>query len=295
MQTRRYFIPGDSWLYYKIYTGTKSADLLLTEVIKPVSELFMAKSYIDKWHFIRYSDPKFHIRLRFHIKESQFISDIMILLANQLDPYVSKDIIWNIELDTYQRELERYGNDTMELSETLFNYNSELIVNFLNLIEGDQGDEIRWLFGMRSTLTLLEAFQYTDKEKLNLIESLKNGFAAEFGSNKFLKKQLSTKYRSQKNKISNFMQVTAKAEEWLPIIRLLENYNEKVSSIAGEIIKNVTKSSNNLSLDRLMSSYIHMHLNRLFRSKNRANEMVCYDFLFLYYNSYCIRKMKGKN
>ncbi|GHV23349.1 hypothetical protein FACS1894174_09080 [Bacteroidia bacterium] len=38
-------------------------------------------------------------------------------------------------------------------------------------------------------------------------------------------------------------------------------------------------------MNELLKSYIHMMLNRLFRSKNRMHEMVLYDFMFRYYTS----------
>ena len=60
------FILGDEWLYYKIYTGAKTADNILIDVIKPIAQTLFDEQVIDKWFFIRYSDPDFHIRVRFH-------------------------------------------------------------------------------------------------------------------------------------------------------------------------------------------------------------------------------------
>ena len=41
---------------------------------------------------------------------------------------------------------------------------------------------------------------------------------------------------------------------------------------------------------KLMGSYIHMLINRLFKSKQRLHEMVIYDFLFRYYKSEIAKK-----
>ena len=40
-----------------------------------------------------------------------------------------------------------------------------------------------------------------------------------------------------------------------------------------------------LSLDDLMSSYIHMLLNRLFRNNQRTHELVVYDFMWRWYRT----------
>jgi thiopeptide-type bacteriocin biosynthesis protein len=44
------------------------------------------------------------------------------------------------------------------------------------------------------------------------------------------------------------------------------------------------------SIPELAGSYVHMHLNRFFRSAANAQEMVLYDFLARIYNSKMARE-----
>lgn len=37
---KRKFPPGSEWLYLKIYTGVKTADIILEEAIQPLTECF---------------------------------------------------------------------------------------------------------------------------------------------------------------------------------------------------------------------------------------------------------------
>ena len=67
---QRTYIPGDQWLYFKIYTGFKTADLLLREVIPRIANQLLAGHIISKWFFIRYSDPELHLRLRFCLQDT---------------------------------------------------------------------------------------------------------------------------------------------------------------------------------------------------------------------------------
>ena len=46
---------------------------------------------------------------------------------------LEQDVIWKIQTETYQREIERYGENTIENSETLFWHDSELILKYLDL------------------------------------------------------------------------------------------------------------------------------------------------------------------
>lgn len=46
----------------------------------------------------------------------------------------------------------------------------------------------------------------------------------------------------------------------------------------------------NRKMEELLKSYLHMMLNRLFRSKNRKYELLIYDFMFRYYKAEIARK-----
>lgn len=290
---KRSFILGDEWLYYKIYSGAKTSDLILTEVIRPVAGSLLKENTIDKWFFLRYGDPKPHIRVRFHYENPKDLSNIVNYLRASLIEYINEDLIWKIQTDTYNRELERYGINTIELSETLFFYDSEATINFLSLIEGNKGEELRWLFGLRIINTMLNCFLFTTEQKCNLMKDLKSGFGNEFGMNRFLKKQLDDKYRQERKKIEHFLSFDVhEIPDYSPILHTLSNYKNNILPIADKL--NYLNSQNKLKvdMDNLLSSYIHMSMNRLFKSKNRVHEMVCYDFLYRQYRSLIARKKK---
>jgi len=67
----RTFIPGSEWVYFKLYTGTKTADSILKNELYGYVSKMLKNGIIDKWFFIRYADPDFHVRLRLHLKESR--------------------------------------------------------------------------------------------------------------------------------------------------------------------------------------------------------------------------------
>ncbi|MEO1486264.1 MAG: thiopeptide-type bacteriocin biosynthesis protein [Bacteroidota bacterium] len=289
--TQRSFIVGSEWLYYKIYSGPKATDLILTEIVLPCIQGFEERKLIEKWFFIRYADPKHHLRLRFLVSDKKHITTIVDELFEHLEPLLAKDVVWKVQLDTYHRELERYGDNTMELSESLFCADSRATVQFLDLIEGDEGEQLRWLFGLRATEVLLSCFQYSLDEKLSLMEQLKIGFGREFNMSRPLKKQLDDKYRKERDGIEQFMQFTAEAKpDYIPILEILNETQKMISLIAEEILALTQQDALQMSKNNLMGSYIHMLMNRLFKSKNRLNEMVCYDFLYRYYRT---KKARG--
>jgi len=287
---KRTFILGDPWIYYKIYSGAKTSDYILTEIIKPAAEKLLATGIIDKWFFIRYADPKHHIRVRFHFNNPENVRLIINSLYPDFKKLISQDLIWKIQTDTYQREIERYGEKTIELAEELFYYDSKMIVNFLDLIEGEKGEELRWLFGLRMIDVLLDSFKFTIEDKCALLEQLKTGFANEFEVNRFLKKQLDDKFRKEREKINEHLTLTKEIKhEYVPILEVFDAYTIEIKPIVEKIKTLIDKGHFTREVRGLLSSFIHMTMNRLFKSKNRVHEVVCYDFLYRYYRSLLAR------
>ncbi|WP_176723318.1 thiopeptide-type bacteriocin biosynthesis protein [Roseivirga misakiensis] len=283
---QRSFMIGDSWLYYKVYTGHKTADRILAEVIRPLAQRLLNECMIEKWFFIRYSDPKPHLRIRFCLKDKGAVSSIITLFYDSLSLYVKEELVWKFQIEDYHRELERYGHNTMEEAESLFQYDSQFVVSLLNLIEGEEGEELKWLLALRGIDSLLSAFNYSLEEKLNLTDKMKNSFANEFGMSRFLKKQLDEKYRVFRKKIDQFLNESLQQEQELaPILVLLKQREVGLKAVAKQISLKEKDQVIHISIDDLMSSYIHMFMNRLFRSQNRKYELVIHDFLHRSYNS----------
>ncbi|MCP5107271.1 MAG: hypothetical protein GY950_28045, partial [bacterium] len=202
---QRTFIVGDEWIYFKFYSGPKTADIILTQMIKPLAAQLLADRDIDKWFFIRYADPKIHSRVRFHVTTPQALLKVIQAVNSLAKPFIREDLIWKVQLDSYQREIERYGVRSMELAETLFYYDSQMIVDMLDMIEGDEGERIRWLFGLRAVDSMLEDFHYSMEEKYDLVTILRENFGREFGMNRQLKEQLEKKFRKDRAVITELM------------------------------------------------------------------------------------------
>ncbi|WP_321279877.1 thiopeptide-type bacteriocin biosynthesis protein [Marinifilum fragile] len=290
--SKRTFIIGDEWLYYKLYCGPKTSDEVLINAIKPLVDELIEHKIIDKWFFIRYADPKMHLRLRFRCSNQKSILTIITAVNTTLKTYVDDDLVWNIQIDSYKREIERYGENTIELSEELFFYDSKLIVDTINLIEGDEGETVRWLFSLRAIDNLLDDFKFDDQQKVILLQNLKDGFGREFGMNRLLKLQLDKKFRTERESINNVMNKEYDSQNKMkPLFELLKQKSSRISHISDEILFLAEKNMLQRPLNDLMGSYIHMLMNRLFKSKQRLHEMVIYDFLYRYYKSEIAKKM----
>ena len=280
---QRTFIPGSEWLFFKIYTGHKSADEILVSYLYPAAERLKTGKAIDDYFFIRYTDPKFHIRFRFHVPDVSNYGRVFRAMYDCLSPCRENAVIWDVLCDTYQREIERYGASSMELSERLFCMDSKYILSLLGLLADSQNaEQDRWQLSLRLIDDTLSAFGYTAEDKKELLEKMSAGFKTEFGfTNSTFNKQLNDKFRMQrKNVESVFGPETDPVGAYAAILDLRRRETE---ALAEQILPLTERER--IEKDDYVRSVVHMTMNRLFRSKNRIYEMVIYDFLFRYYQS----------
>jgi len=270
METIRRFAPGSEWLYLKIYTGIKTADIILEEVIKPLTEHLERENYISKWFFIRYNDPKSHIRVRFELINLKDNDAILTQIHESLKEFIASGEISNYVTDTYNREIERYGIKTMVFAEELFHKNSEFILECLQL--DDEEKIIATIFHIDQ---LLDKINLPVTEKLEWIKDFNLGFKKEFNANKKLNSQLDKKYRSFIPKYNDFLESN--------------DYSGFRNTIASTIeeseitLKNIVSESDSNFLQTFFQSIFHMNINRMFVSNQRLFEMIIYDYLHRYY------------
>lgn len=292
---QRTFMIGDEWLYYKFYTGPKTADVILTEMVKPIAEELLSMGAINRWFFIRYSDPKLHTRVRFHVTDFHHLGQVIQMVKQTSAYYIQQNLIWKVQVDTYQREVERYGERAIALAEELFFHDSTMIVGMLSMIEGDLGERIRWLFGLRAVDALLQDFQLDMQQRYDLITQLREQFGKEHNWNRNLKDQLEKKFRTDRLYINEVMdRNNDEVSEMLPLFQLIEQRSLANRSLVQEVLALQEKKELDVPLLDLLPSYTHMMINRMFKSKQRTHEMVVYDFLHRFYKSELARLKYNK-
>lgn len=273
---KRKFTPGTEWLYLKVYTGVKTSDLILEETIKPLTEYLWTNNYILKWFFIRYHDPKPHLRVRFCLNNTEDYTTILNKIHEELQEFTDSGEISNISIETYNREIERYGQNTIEEAETLFHKNSEFTL--LCLPYDDEDKVILSIFYINEILNKLNL---GIQKKLAWIRNYNDSFKEEFNADKTLNSQLDKKYREFKPKLINFIQSDEFSDERNAIILHIEEF----VSVLQNILQHHQNQSLEISLQSFFQSIFHMNINRLFVSNQRLFEMVIYDYLVRYYKS----------
>lgn len=273
---QRTFICGSEWLYYKLYSGPKTLENILVHDILPMLDLLNSEGCIDTYFFIRYADPEYHIRLRIHLKDISHLAKVIECLRKALEGYIQNNIISRIVVDTYKRELERYRPHYIQDIEQLFFYDTQFILRYLSREEREAN---KWLVCIKYIDLLLNKCGFNLDDKINYTSQISTSFAEEIYSNTtFTRKQINQKYRDNMKIIKEVMsECVSEYSLWIPE---LKNYINNISNFACKIKNEELKEKHDI-----LSSIIHMHINRLFRTKQRIDECVIYHFLNKYYES----------
>lgn len=283
----RYY-PNNKWLNIKFYLGHNNAENLLLK-LESLNNALLDEGYIQKWFFIRFNDPQFHLRIRYLTETNELHHKILAKINTQISQFLSTDTIWRYQIDTYTPEIERYGIDTIEIAESIFHQDSKAILQLLRIISDDEGIK-RWIVGIKNIDMYLNLFDFTLTEKIEFTENLKNHFAKEFNSNKFLKKQIDKKYGDSRKEIETWLFQKVNNEKRNAIEVAFLNREKQLKPIVAFLLNTHQRNR----INKWLSSYIHMSTNRLINSKSRLHEFLLYELLNRAYLSYSW-KLKSSN
>lgn len=270
----RTFAPGSEWSYLKLYCGSRTGDRLLLALRAALEGLGVP------WFFVRFQDPDRHLRLR--VRAPDALSRLQPALASALGTHGA----WRLQLDTYQRELERYGGEeATELAERLFHADSELAIALLQEAAGENELEARFWLALTSVHVLLCDLGLDLARRLEVVGALRALLAGELGGGKAFEQALSQRYRGVRGQV----EALVKAEAPAPYA----GRSAVARDISGQLTALFARGRLPHPLEELARHYAHMTCNRLFRSSPRAQELVVYDFLARAYRSLGARAGAG--
>jgi thiopeptide-type bacteriocin biosynthesis protein len=286
----RLFAPGSEWLYVKLYQGPASLDDLLREWL-PVVVAGALAAGADSWSYIRYGDPGFHLRLRFHGPPARLRAVVMPLLESAWEPLLAEGRIWKIQLDTYEREVERYGGlDGVAVAERIFHADSDAALALLALLPpGDEGEEARWRLAALSVDRLLSDFGLDLEAKRKNAAKLRDGYGSH-PVDRRLRRQLAGKHRAVGRELDGLLDATPADAALSPALSVLAARSARLAPAVGRLAALERAGRLTVPASRVARSHVHMHLNRLLPSAPREQELVLYDLLERAYASRLARR-----
>ncbi|MDM8173648.1 thiopeptide-type bacteriocin biosynthesis protein [Olivibacter sp. 47] len=280
-KVRKKFPIGTEWLFYKIYCSELSADEILNRIVFPLAKRLLKDKIIDQWFFIRYADPNTHLRVRFHMPSVDNIAQILSLMNRYINSYLQRAIVTSIQIDTYNREIQRYKPYAIELVEYFFFNDTLVSEKIISRLYKKKNEDERWLIALLVIDQTFEGFDLPIAERIKALQKLFHYFSIEHSADKRLRHEFSALYRTHKRIISfEFEEFRNERGLFRDFGAVLGEKRKLCYAIKSKIIKN-----NKKDLEEIQNSILHMSMNRIFNVKQRTQEFVCYSLLLKYYVS----------
>lgn len=214
------------------------------------------------------------MRLRLHGRSDALLP----LLHAAAAPLLEDGRLWRIQLDTYEREIERYGGDGgIAVSEELFRHDSDAVLALVESLWGDAGLDARWRLALVGIDLLLDDLGLDLTAREAWAKERRDGFAREFGVDGQVRGQIGERFRRERADLEDLLDGGGDEHLLRPGIDILRRRSAALAPVAAEV------RDRGLDAGSLAASYAHMYANRLLRSAHRAQEMVIYDLLHRLY------------
>lgn len=174
--------PGGEWFYAKIYLPNNNEERFLTSCLSLFTQDI--KNIIEKWFFIRFKEADAsHIRFRCKLKELKDLTPLFSTFHLWTENLVQKNWIREVQIGTYDREIERYGGESLiDLAETFFQADSECAFSLLDLLLLKKTQFPNYIVTSLSLIHLLKSFGLSLEQQkalfnqMNLKKELLEGF-----------------------------------------------------------------------------------------------------------------------
>ncbi|MGX9789649.1 lantibiotic dehydratase [Mycobacterium sp. MMS18-G62] len=288
-RVQRTFAPGSQWLYFKIYAGTASADRILTDTIGPVIGRLRESGVIDEWFFLRYADPEHHLRVRLHGDPSALRDHALPALTDALEPHLEDGTVSNVALDTYHREIERYGGDDgIELAERIHCADSDAALSVLGMLDGEDMADARWKLCLYATDRLLADAGLDMQQRRDWVKGGAVGYRAEYPGAHNLDSGIGGRWRSERAELTALLDDTTD-HPYESARQAFRQRSEQIVPLLAELADRGRHGLLTQEFEHLLHSFSHLNAIRLLRSAARTHELVLLSFLDRHYASQIAR------
>jgi thiopeptide-type bacteriocin biosynthesis protein len=291
----RRFPPGSEWLCIRLYGGTAILEQTLLTVLTPLIRAAASDGTSSSWFFVHYSQPHPHLRIRINGAPHQLTRELLPRIHSATGALIEQRCIWKMEVDTYDRELERYGGLTGMLhSEQVFFSDSEAVVTILQALGQDSALDQRLTIAILGVDRLLLDCGLDLAVRHAAVRRARDVVHQDVRVHPQALKRLNERFRAARSSLETALEgshQTRKASPFLETIwEAFKSRSQHIRAVGNEL-QNL-RQSGQLSQEvcDIALSYAQAHVNRLIPWDIRAHELLVYDFLTRYYQGRLARE-----
>ncbi len=273
LTSERVRFPGEDWLYAKLYCESGAADRVLRDVLAPVAGAAVSTGAADRWFFVRYGDPDWHLRVRFHGTPERLLAEVQRELTRRAGDARRAGLIHRLELASYDPEWERYGvPESMPLVEQIFHLDSIAALRIATAYPCDP--DARWRLALLGMHTLLAALAPDANARCAIVAAAREQFARECGLVGRWARPLGERFRRERTALRALLCRPLEHDHPLrPGQLIVEQRDAALRAVVIDLLGRFGMAPGGVR------GVLHMHANRVLASDQRLQETFLYDFL----------------
>jgi lantibiotic biosynthesis protein len=203
-----------------------------------------------------------------------------------VEPLIEADLIWRMDVGTYEREVERYGGEeAVEPAERLFEADSDAVLEVVNSAEGDRLAQVRWQLALAGTDRLLRDLGLTEPQREEWARATRASLLSEELPSTELSAEVGRRFRANRDHLDDLLAGRTGDPVLAAGLATLERRSAQLVSVQADLDTLESHGALTQPITVLARSFVHMHINRMLRSDQRRSEMVIADWLGRLYRS----------
>jgi thiopeptide-type bacteriocin biosynthesis protein len=264
--------PGSRWLYARLACPPLLQDDLIAGPLLDRAEELTAQGVIDRWFFVRYRDPRPELRVRFRAAPATPVGDLLAGGLEWTSRMVDEGRCASMSVDTYEREVERYGGLAgMDVAEHVFTVDSRAVAQLLRAYRGLDTDDERLLLTALSLDHLLDGLGCAPAARTA-------GYRAGHPAGR----SADPRYRPLTRQLRPLLgrpELPAGTARWEPASAVIADRAARLRPLGADLHRLASAGELHRSVGAMYADYAHMHCNRLLGT-DRPNEHLVLDVLY---------------
>ncbi len=245
-------LPGSDWLFAKFYAPYDQLTRLLVRDLGDLIAMAENSGLARRWFFLRYSDPDPHLRVRWQGDPDLLLRHLLPQVSDFAGQLVDVGRISRLTIDSYDRELERYGGSTgLELCEDVFHADSVGVRRLLGVVGDSDLTEVT----VASTVHFLAGLGLDAHQRVAFYET-----QTALLEDPQVGRNAGNDYRVRKARLRLLAGPSAPSGALADAVSALR---EAVAPTAVALRAAAAKDALELSMAELLPSLVHMHHNRM--------------------------------
>lgn len=268
-QVERSAFPGDAWIYFKLYCTNQQQNTLIAGPLRDIVQGLLHRKLIDQWFYVRYCDSEPHLRIRFHISPSRSNYGVLSEVLDWARQIAEHEQINRFSIDTYEREIERYGGSSaINVIEQFFTVDSMVVSNLVAAHYNRQITIDALDLAVFSLDTLLAGWGLDLTERLRWLQQNTQRYAA---GKEFHKKQ---------KRLCDLLvpwehtHDSALMRERALLCQLVAPLQSVLPIVSGQIYEIDRAGDLGKPVEHILGSLVHMHVNRLLEIDRQREQHV---------------------